>query len=712
MATLAYRGVTSRLHLIAQALLAGRMPGIGLARPWLTLARRLRRSWRNAAARRGRQVPGPHPLPPMGPRFPRGAAPLVSIVIPMGRNARLAPHGLAAIEANPPRAAFEVIIVDDACPEPEAQALSRVPGIRMVRNEVPLGLDRARDIGARMAVGEFVLFLDHDTRVPPGGIDALLSMMRALPDAGAVGARLIGPNGKLRQAGGILWRDGTLWDYGRGRDPAEARFAYAREVDFCAPAALMVRLADFLAAGGFGDRWAASADLSLRLRVRGLTTWYQPAAEVVQFRASTRAGPGLSSRGPSDRASFMETWRATLRATRYPEGDNLLRARDRARGRAVVLIVDHYVPEPDRDAGSRTIFAFARTLRAAGAVVKFWPLDGRATAGYTQALEAMGIEVLYGHDESPTAWLRRHGAALDHVLLSRPDVAEVALPVIRACTRARIAYYGHDLHFRRMAAQARDAGQRKAAEAMRVREMALWRRIGLVLYPSEEEAAIVRAQDPGVTARAVVPYAMGTDPPSVPGPDEREPWILFVAGFGHGPNVDAALWFVREVMPTIVARVPEARLAIVGSHPSLAIKALVGPRVSLFANVSDAALESWYRRARVAVIPLRAGAGVKRKTVEALWHGLPAVMTPTGAQGLPGVGAVAAIASDPAAFVAATVELLRDDAVWRRRGAAQRAYARDRFSEAAFRDSLLDALDLARPVAAAAQTCLEDRAMA
>jgi glycosyltransferase involved in cell wall biosynthesis len=166
---------------------------------------------------------------------------------------------------------------------------------------------------------------------------------------------------------------------------------------------------------------------------------------------------------------------------------------------------------------------------------------------------------------------------------------------------------------------------------------------------------------------------------------------------------------VYEVLPAIIRKVPAARLAIVGSNPSAAVSALTGPRVSLFANVTDAALHAWYRRARVAVVPLLAGAGVKLKTVEALWHGVPAVLTPVGAQGLPGVGDVAAIETDPAAFAAAVCELLTDVTLWRQRSVAASDYARERFSETAQRRSLLRALGIEEP---ARTGCMAAAAMA
>jgi glycosyltransferase involved in cell wall biosynthesis len=229
---------------------------------------------------------------------------------------------------------------------------------------------------------------------------------------------------------------------------------------------------------------------------------------------------------------------------------------------------------------------------------------------------------------------------------------------------------------------------------MRKLEVGIWRDSDTVLYLSQEEVADVRSLAPAVDVRAIVPYSF--EGPEPIGATERVvPWIVFVAGFGHPPNAEGAAWFVHEVLPSIVNRVPAARLAIVGSNPSPAVVALCGPHVSLFANVTEIELLDWYERAKVAVVPLLAGAGVKLKTVEALWHGVPAVLTPTGAQGLPGVDRVLPVETEPGPFAAAVCDLLTDGALWQRRRAAQIAYAQERFSEAAQRRSLLAALDLA-----------------
>jgi GT2 family glycosyltransferase len=632
--------------------------------------------------------------------LPQSPRPLVSVIVPTYGKTDYTLRCLASIAAHLPDAPIEVIVVDDAAPDADVALLDRVAGVRLLRNLTNQGFVRACNTAARVARGTYLLFLNNDTQVLDGWLDTMVALFQIRADVGAVGSRLLYPDGRLQEAGGIIWRDGSGWNFGRLEDPDRPAYNYVREVDYCSGAALMVPRLLFARIGGFDERYVPAyfedSDLCFRLREMGLKTLYQPRSRVVHHEGVSHGrdvAVGVKSFQVSNRKTFLHRWAEVLARDHYDNGTHVLRARDRARHRDVILVVDHMVPQPDRDAGSRTMMSFLRALLDAGLVVKFWPQNLARLPGYTDTLQDLGIEVFYGPDQpSIPAWLRDHGDDLDYILLSRPDVAEDWLPGLRQYTDARLIYYGQDLHCRRMrllAGTHRDEAMSRAADRMEARERAIWRAVDVALYPSEEEAVLAAAMEPAAALRSVLPYCFDRFGAVRPAPAGRA--MIFVAGFGHPPNQDAVCWFVAAVLPLIITRVPEARLAIIGSHPTDAVTALAGEHVDVVADVTDAELEAWYAAARVAVVPLRCGAGVKLKVVEALREGLPLVTTPVGAQGLPDLSAIVPIETDPQAFADAVCALLVDDALWQRQSVAQLAYATARFQTDALARSLLGA---------------------
>jgi GT2 family glycosyltransferase/SAM-dependent methyltransferase len=648
------------------------------------------------------------PLPPASritmPEY--DAPPVVSIVIPTFGQVDHTLRCLASLAVSPPQVPTEVIVVEDASHDPRIEELAEVQGIKLIIRKENLGFLKSCNAAAALVRGKFLMLLNNDTEVMPGAVDALHRLLANRPDAGLAGARLLYPDGWQQEAGGIIWRDGSAWNYGNRDDPRKPEYNYVREADYVSGAAIMLPFAVWEELGGFDEHYAPAycedSDLAFRVRDAGLKVLYQPEAQVIHFEGAshgTDLSAGLKSHQTINTRKLYDRWRETLRRSHLPSGTRLMRARDRSVGRKVTLVIDHYVPEPDRDAGSRTMVAFIDALLATGRVVKFFPLGGRPGSSYASALMRRGVEVL----DSPlrdtfASWIEANGNEIDEILLSRPHVADACLPAINAHCPAPIVFYGHDLHHLRMRAEPGaldDPRKRLDADEMEAMERRAWCAADVVLYPSDDEARTVRELEPGVTARSVAAYALST-PPAPHAPPPAEAGIIFVAGFAHPPNVDAAIWLVNEILPRLRTARPDLTLALVGSNPSPAVLALRAETVEVTGFVTDDELARRYASARVSVCPLRFGAGVKMKVIEAMHHGVPLVTTPIGAQGLDGLDAVCGVHADAEAFATAVLDLLDNDSQWIAQVQRQSAFVATRFTPDIVRKDLERAFALAR----------------
>jgi GT2 family glycosyltransferase len=603
--------------------------------------------------------------------LPTSEMPRASVVVPVYGQF---PHTLAclrALAAHPPATAFEVIVVDDGSRDETPDALPGIAGLRYHRRETNGGFIAACNDGARLARGGLLVFLNNDTIPQPGWLDALVATFDTQPDAGAVGAQLLYPDGRLQEAGGVVFRDGSAWNYGRFESPLDPRFGYVRDVDYASGAALAVPKDVFAALGGFAERYAPAyyedTDLAFGVRDMGRRVVYQPGARVVHdegVTSGTDIGSGVKSYQVRNRERFLERWRNVLAA--QPAPDTLPTPAVLHRRQRQVLIIDALTPQPDRDSGSLRLVNLMRLLRDEGAHVVFLPANRAHDGRYTEALQQMGVEAWYAPFAARApAWLREHGPRFDCVFVSRHYVASEFLPLLRKhAPQATILFDSVDLHYlreRRAAELAGDAALRRAADRTRARELAVIAQADATLVVSEQERALLAQDAAGARVELLsnLHDVAGTGKAFA---DRRD--IVFVGGFRHPPNVDAVRWFVADVWPRVRARLPDALFHCIGGDVPPEIAALSSvPGVRVHGHVPD--IGPYMEGVRVAVAPLRYGAGVKGKINLSMAHGQPVVATHCAVEGMHLThGEDVLVADDPADFADAMVRLYSDEALW------------------------------------------------
>jgi ferritin-like metal-binding protein YciE len=161
------------------------------------------------------------------------SAPIVSIIIPVYGQALFTYNCLRSLRSHRSRFSFEVIVVDDCSPDETPSMLDSFEGLRFVRNKINKGFIHSCNLGASIAHGQLLVFLNNDTVVKPGWLDELIESFNAIPQLGMVGSKLLYPDGLLQEAGSIIWNDGSAWNYGRLQDPNKPEYNYLRDVDYC-----------------------------------------------------------------------------------------------------------------------------------------------------------------------------------------------------------------------------------------------------------------------------------------------------------------------------------------------------------------------------------------------------------------------------------------------------------------------------------------------
>ncbi len=576
----------------------------------------------------------------------RVESPMVSIVIPVYNEFDYTYKCIASIISNVKDVSYEIIIGDDESKDTTRKIKKIIKNLKVNINHSDHGFLMNCNRAAKLAEGKYIVFLNNDTLVKEEWLESLVNLIESDDKIGLVGSKLVYPDGSLQEAGGIIWKDATGWNYGRNQDPEMPEYNYVRECDYISGASIMISKALWEEIGGFDERFKPAyyedADLAFEVRKRGYKVCYQPKSVVIHFEGvsnGTDLTQGLKKYQVENGAKFIEKWESELALQSEP-GCDVFKAKERLGDKKVVLFVDHYVPTFDKDAGSRTVYQYIKIFLKKGYVVKFIGDNFAKMEPYTTILQQMGVEIYYGpwYFEHLFEFLKENERFIDYIFLNRPHISIKYIDFMKQNMHAKIMFYGSDLHYLRVQREAdllNDKEKQKEADYWGQVERKLLEKVDVAYYLSPVEKEEIAGWGKDIVVRNMKINIFDKFVEDLNEDFSMRKGLLFVGGFAHAPNLDAVKWFVNEIYPLILAK-KNIPFYIVGSNPpeELFEMASKNPLIELKGFVSDNELSELYRQAKMAIVPLRYGAGIKGKVIEALYNGIPLVTTSVGAEGI------------------------------------------------------------------------------
>ena len=528
-----------------------------------------------------------------------------------------------------------------------------------------------------------VVLLNDDTVVTEGWLEKLIECAYSSENIGIVGPKLIYPDGRLQEAGSVVYRDGSARARGKYEDQWNIEYNQICEVDYISACCNYIKRQAINTIGYLDEQFKPStyedSDYAFRAHEAGFKVVYQPYSTVIHLERQT-IGDDAFRRMEINKKKFAERWRHRL--AEHPKS---LWEGPEIPGKTKILVVARTVPDYDRSSGGFRFYQFLRILSRHYNVVYAY-LDSYVVDEYVKPLKRLGITAFWrGYARSVGCEILDLGAILRDndfkvVIFALYDVAAEHLSLAKQyAPQAKIIVDTYDVHFLREMREAElknSAELRQRARRTKKRELETYRAADLVFTVTNEDRRCLLAEDPKLSVD-VVPN-IHVLPEQVQDHTNRQ-GLLFVGGFSHPPNIDAVVHFCQGILPLVKRSLPEIQTHIVGNAPPFEVIALGKDGVHVTGHVPN--IRPYLESALVSIAPIRFGSGMKGKVGEALAYGVPVVTTSIAAEGMSLEHENNALIADtPKEFAEAIVRLHQDEELWNRLARQGREHVQQNWS--------------------------------
>ena len=607
--------------------------------------------------------------------LPTKNRPLITIILVLYNRAELTFQCLRTICENHSES-FEVIIVDNASSDTTALLLSQVEGAKIIYNKENYHFLLASNQAAKEAKGKYILFLNNDAQLFPGSIKSALNTIESSDDIGAVGGKILLLDGKLQEAGSIIWQDGSCLGYGRGDDPFAPMYMFMRDVDYCSGAFLLTYRELFLKDDGFDidyqPAYYEETDYCLKLWEQGKRVVYDPNAIISHFEfASSQSSDQAIDLQKAHKQVFVRKHSEQLKQHYYPSESNILLARSSQRNSSRVLFIDDRVPHTFLGSGLPRSNEILQCLLELNSFVTFYPLCN-INEEWRVAYQDIprNVEIMLGYGiERLEEFLRKRSRFYDIILVSRPHNMKHFGQILNNhpqwFNNTKIIYDAEAVYALREVEERRLLGNKVSEAEIKLlveKELRLAKGVDTIIAVSELEKEHFKQF--GFNSVSVIGHTVPVTPTQFSFTERAG--ILFVGSFHHenSPNADSVFWFVKEILPLIQKQLEfPVQITIAGFNNCQKIFNLQSDYVQVLGKVDD--LTCLYNRHRIFIAPTRFAAGIPLKVYYAAAHGIPIVATSLIATQLGWKDEKELLmADDPQTFASQCVRLYNQSELW------------------------------------------------